>query len=326
MNNLEILRPYLEKWSYLPTRALARMIYNDNPIVFDSQESVRGMLRYYRGSNGEHNRKYAKREFLRDVAPQDNPYSLPDSDEAEYEHFSIPIGNSPTLVLSDVHIPYHSIEAITAAIRWAKDREVRSILLNGDIVDFHKLSRFTHDPSAREPLIEIEMVEEFLFTLKEAFDVPIYYKLGNHDERLETWMKLKAPELYGMPGTSLGDLLHAEKYGVQIIQARRIIKTGKLNILHGHEMFGGGGGVNPARWLFLKTGGNTMCGHFHRTSEHAEPNINGELQACWSIGCLSELHPQYMSLNKWNHGFSRVSFDNDRFKVTNLKIQDGRVL
>ena len=327
MDNLKIIEPYLEKYSDLPTRTLARMVYRDNPHIFTSEEDVRWVIRYYRGAAGDINRRRASRIYARNVKGPVNPFGLPDSDEMEYDPFIIPAGNSPLLILSDIHIPYHSISAITAALQWAKDREVGSILLNGDTIDFHRLSRFTQDPRAREPITEMEMAEELLYTLREHFPhCPIYFKIGNHDERFENWMKMKAPELYDIKGFSLDTQLQFGKYGVQIIPDRRIIKAGKLNILHGHEMFGGGGGINPARWLFLRTGGNAICGHFHRTSEHAEPNINGELSACWSTGCLSELHPHYAAINKWNHGFARVSFDSDIFKVTNLKIQDGRVL
>ena len=41
----------------IPSRTLARMIYALNPQGFDSVESVRSKIRYYRGKHGETDRK-----------------------------------------------------------------------------------------------------------------------------------------------------------------------------------------------------------------------------------------------------------------------------
>ena len=51
-----------------------------------------------------------------------------------------------------------------------------------------------------------------------------------------------------------------------------------------------------------------------------------DLLACWSFGCLSDLHPKWMPLNKWNHGFSFVELDKTgAFSVENLRIVDGAI-
>ena len=48
--------------------------------------------------------------------------------------------------------------------------------------------------------------------------------------------------------------------------------------------------------------------------------------ACWSTGCLCDLHPRYMPLNKWNHGFAIVDLDTaGGFSVRNFRIIDGKV-
>ena len=152
---------------------------------------------------------------------------------------------------------------------------------------------------------------------------------GNCD-RIEKYLLRKAPELYGLPGMDLPGLIAMVNgpesiRGIEWVKDHRVIRTGHLNHVHGHE-FRGGGGVNPARWLFLKTGTNTIMGHVHRISEHSEPNLRGQQISCWSTGCLSELKPQYMRHNKWNHGFAYVDVDSDgMFNVENRRIIDGKV-
>ena len=67
-----------------------------------------------------------------------------------------------------------------------------------------------------------------------------------------------------------------------------------------------------------------MAGHWHQTSEHAESTLGGRSIACWSTGCLCELHPPYMPLNKWNHGYAIVDVTaGGNFQVQNKKIIKG---
>jgi hypothetical protein len=115
--------------------------------------------------------------------------------------------------------------------------------------------------------------------------------------------------------------------GIEWVEDKRVIRSGKLACLHGHEFAGGGGGVNPARWLFLRTGENAVCGHFHRTSEHSEPSLSREARAAWSTGCLCDMRPSYMPHNKWNHGFAWIDVEVDgHFALKNLRIINGKVL
>ncbi len=112
-----------------------------------------------------------------------------------------------------------------------------------------------------------------------------------------------------------------------IIKDKRIMKAGDLNILHGHE-FGGSvfSPVNIARGLFLKGKVSAMQGHNHQSSSHSESNMNGEITTTWSLGCLCELHPAYLPINKWNHGFAIVEIDGQNFEVRNKNIHKGKVL
>jgi hypothetical protein len=69
-----------------------------------------------------------------------------------------------------------------------------------------------------------------------------------------------------------------------------------------------------------------MQGHHHQTSEHTETNMNGEITTTYSVGCLCELHPAYLPINKWNHGFAIVDIDGMNAHVRNFRIHKGEVL
>ena len=69
-------------------------------------------------------------------------------------------------------------------------------------------------------------------------------------------------------------------------------------------------------------------GHNHTTSEHTETDMNGKIVTTWSIGCLCGLNPDYMPLNKWNHGFAIVEMDEngEDYHFKNYRIFNGKII
>jgi hypothetical protein len=104
--------------------------------------------------------------------------------------------------------------------------------------------------------------------------------------------------------------------------------AGKLPILHGHEWFGGfAPPVNPARGLFLKAKESCIIGHHHRSSEHSEKNLSGQVTTTWSTGCLCGLQPEYAPYNNYNHGFAHVIVSSDgNYQVKNIRIIDYKIV
>ena len=72
---------------------------------------------------------------------------------------------------------------------------------------------------------------------------------------------------------------------------------------------------------------SSVIGHHHKTSEHTEKSLSGDVVTTWSIGCLCGLSPEYLPFNKWNHGFAFVEVDSDRnYKVHNKRIINGSIV
>jgi predicted phosphodiesterase len=324
MTKTQIARRYREQYGWdMPTLKLSRIMYKSESLSFKDVEDARRILRYIEGKTGKHDRKYTTKRQV-DDRPK-NPYSLPDSDETTYEPYNIEAKR--VLVLSDIHIPYHSIDALSAAFDFAKDEKPDAILLNGDTIDFHGLSRFVKDPKARSFAYELNAFKKFFEVLIQIFGCKIYFKLGNHEERYNHFLMMKAAELEGVDEFSLENIIKARAEGIEVIGDKRILKMGDLNVVHGHE-FGGSifSPVNIARGLFLRAKVSAMQGHNHQTSEHTETNMNRQITTTWSLGCLCELHPAYLPINKWNHGFAIVDIDGDNFHVRNKRIDKGKVL
>jgi predicted phosphodiesterase len=323
----------LAKWPDLPNLTLARKLYEDNPEVYTTLDNARASVRYYRGACGSKKRANVKIDNFQPAKQAiamgiPNPFFLPESDEVEWEPYVIPKAVTRLLILSDVHIPYHNVEAVTLAMQYGKDKAVNGIMLNGDILDFYGLSTFEKDPRKRRFSEELEMGRQFLRVLRKEFDgVPIYYKLGNHEERYERYLRIKAPELLDVAEFRMDVLLRFGELGVELIDDKRITQFGKLNIMHGHE-FGKSvfSPVNPARGLYMRGKENCIAGHNHQTSSHVEPSMNGHVVNTWSTGCLCELHPAYMPINKWNLGFAYAEREADNgFTVHNHTIIKGKI-
>lgn len=251
----------------------------------------------------------------------------PQSLEKGIEGFTLPTGLNKVLILSDVHVPYHNIKALQTAVAYGKKIGVDTVWLNGDTLDFYSISRHEKDPNERDLKREIEIGREFFGWIRGMFPkAKIYWKIGNHEDRWDKYLMDNANDLHWVDELQLSKLLRIERLGVEIVSTEKIAKLGKLNLIHGHEFKGGGGGANVARWLFLRTGATAACGHFHRTSHNIERQLDGSIVSCWTIGTLSELHPKWLPYNKWNLGFADVELeDNGMFMFNNKIIIDGKI-
>jgi hypothetical protein len=316
----------LKKYPNHPSLTLAKMLYNEHPKEFPNLEAVRAAIRRYRGQSGERIRKRTvNKEFYKEAGPY-NPFNLPEPQDENFEPYRI--DNSNGLIISDLHFPYQHNGAITSALEFGLKKNVDFILINGDLLDFAAISRHEREWRQRSPYEEFEAARQFLRELRKAFPkARVIFKEGNHDERWEKWLYVKAPELFDDPEFQLEVRLRLGELKMEIVKDRRPIKIGKLNVLHGHEMAGSSGGVNPARSTFLKTLDNVLVGHFHRTSNYVEASFGGNVISVQSLGCLCTLNPYYMRVNKHNHGFAYIEHDfiTGEYHLENKLIIKGKV-
>jgi predicted phosphodiesterase len=323
----EIVKGYLKRFPDTPSLTLAKKIYKENGKVFSNVQAARNSIAYYRGQRGDINRKKVSDKTFFKEAGSLNPFNLPESFANDFSPYII--SQSNTLIISDLHFPYQDNKAIELALNYGIEKKVNCILINGDLLDFATISRHEKDWRARTVFQEFEAARSFLFTLRKVFPkAKIVFKLGNHDERWEKWLYVKAPELFDDPEYRLEVRLKLGELKIETVSDKRPIRIGKLTVLHGHELAGGGaGGVNPARATFLKTMDSTLVSHYHKTSSHVETSMTGSVISVDSIGCLCGLNPLYLPINKHNLGFAHVELDikTGEYQLHNKKIVKGRV-
>jgi predicted phosphodiesterase len=324
----EMARELIAQFPNVSTILLAKMLHDRHPLDFPNLEAARSVVRHHRNEKSDRVVKNAVGERTPEQLKSAQGWAgIPKTDYKECEPFIMPKGNNRILVLSDIHLPYHDEQALQIAIDWAIEKKPNAIILNGDTMDMYQASRYVKDRRLRDLNGEIEMTRDFLKSLRELFDCPVYFKTGNHEVRYENYLKSVAPELLGIADFELRSILRFGELGVTEIKDKQIIKAGNLNIMHGHE-FGHSvfSPVNAARGLYMRAKANAIIGHHHQTSEHSEKDLKGDIVTTWSMGCLCGLAPEYYPYNKWNHGFAWVEFkENGDFEVQNKRIINGKV-
>jgi predicted phosphodiesterase len=248
-------------------------------------------------------------------APEAGGPSLPEPAALDYTPFAIDTTGTWG-VISDIHLPFHDLRTINSWVDDCKRMNVAGILLNGDVLDCFMVSDHFKESNKPRMKEEIEKGRQLLGYLRATFPrARIVYKTGNHDERLARYLATRAPEVFDLDDIQLEALLRAKDHGVEWVSEKRVIMLGKLPVVHGHE-YQGGGGVMPARWLFLRTGETAMTGHFHQPTFYSFRTITGHEVGMWSLGCACHLAPQYRPLNQWRHGWAMTEvFSGGAFHV-----------
>lgn len=255
-------------------------------------------------------------------------FNLPKSRAVAIEDVRIS-GVSKVLVISDIHIPYHDTPALNAALEYGYKRGADCIVINGDLLDLAPMSDHEKIPDRRMSLSEdLEACRHFIAELVREFPAAkLIWHEGNHEFRAPRYFMRHAKELYN---TEMGEhgiwLPRKTMFPGLWVRNSQTMQLGKLNIIHGNQYKGGG--IMAARTIFLRALDNVLSSDKHRTQEYIDKRIGGQIMGSWITGHLSEERPEWLSHNRWNHGWAFVEVDADGdggFAVENYKWINGKV-
>jgi len=246
-----------------------------------------------------------------------------------------PIKHPIAVVLADIHCPYQTKDVLSLTIEYCKTLNPKTVVVNGDLVDFYKVSYWRNDPQRMRFPDEIVECRKMVERISKAF--PNARKIlleGNHEMRLMNYLWSNAPELYGLDSLTIPELLHLNRWGWEYIvnrdklnQIKPSFKIGNIHILHGHEVRVGSGAVNLARLYYQKTLVNVLVAHHHQTQEYLVKKLDHSNEGGWVMGCLCPLSAEYMAVTNWNHGFTVLYYDDDGdVAVRHRKIINGKIL
>jgi len=330
-DSTKICREYREKYGMeMPTLKLARIIYKENPLQFKNVERARTALRYIEGKQGaELKARIKDTRFFKEEERSKNPYKLPQSYQEKRDAFILPKTCNNILLISDLHIPYHDIGAITIALDYGIENKVNTIFINGDLIDNAQVSRFERDMKKRSVKEEFDATKQFLVSLRDAFPhAVIYWLKGNHCARWEKFLEQKVSEIWDDPYFHLEQRLSLQEQSIILLDDKVLVKAGKLSITHGHHIFKGiFVPVSPARGAYMRAKQSIIVGHLHRASHHVETDLDGNTISCYSTSCLCELRPNYSPLvSNSTHGFAHITIEEDgNYIVRNYQIIKGHL-
>jgi len=232
------------------------------------------------------------------------------------------------IVVNDLHIPFQDRQAVKLFLKFVKFWKPERIFLNGDVMDFWEISRFTKPINIKSRLSdELSDTLEFLTELRQtAPKAKIDYLYANHEYRLEAYVMSNAP-LASEFFKTLDEVLELEKLDIVHHNnhlKENYLKYGKLHIGHWDKY--SKHSAYAAKALLEELGVSLIQGHTHKGGSHYKRDLAG-YKVAYENFCLCQLDSTYRLHPNWHQGFSIVLMDTKTgyFHVEQLPIVDGKI-
>lgn len=217
-----------------------------------------------------------------------------------------------TLYVPDMHRPYHNKRSVglmmNAAAGWGVDR----IVVIGDLLDFYSVSTHSKNPARSLKLDwEIKDGNKGLDELDALGAKDKRFTLGNHCDRLERYLRDRAPELFDF--LDVPSLLRLGERGWKVTGYKDHDTLGKLYLTH-DVGFSGRYAVYQTADAFNHS---VVTGHSHRMGYMVENDATGKTpRVSAQFGWLGDTEQvEYMHRAKarkyWPQGFGYGYSDSD---------------
>lgn len=253
------------------------------------------------------------------------PAEIPDGWCKPIPPYVIP-GPRKILGLWDIHAPAHDKEKLQAALKYGKRQGCDAVFIGGDFLDGYKISRFAHTPNAPSFQLELQIGVQILTAIAKYFPNALrIFKIGNHEDRLDNYIRNNAPELWTDEGDAIKDRLRLKELDYSLVLSSQITTAGDLGLFHGHEI-PGGGTVAPARNKFLRAYANIICGHHHTSQSFSVRTVHGKELCSWIVGMLASVAQEYARINQYTQGFAIIETEaSGEFNVENKRFINGEI-
>lgn len=247
------------------------------------------------------------------------------------------------VVLPDTQLPYDDRRGLKAVIQFIKDIQPDEVIHIGDVMDFPQPSRWNKDTAGEFQGSVFRDAEDakrrLMEPLRDAFDGPIGFHEGNHDERPRTYLAKYAPALAESNAFNLDVLLDFDGFGVKLLP--EFYKVGKDWITtHGHR-----GSISLSRYAghtalgaAVKFQTSVVIGHTHRLGQTAhsygyDSKVRKTVHGV-EVGNLMDMRQAaYLkgAAGNWQQGFAVLTVEGNYVRAETVPIYnktftfDGRV-
>lgn len=234
-----------------------------------------------------------------------------------------------TFLWPDTHCPDHDKRAVACAVQALRVVKPQELLILGDFLDCKAPARWSRG-RAEEYVAgldhEAAAGRGVLAQIRSVYDGPISFIEGNHEERIDTYVRNCAPGLVGIvPGVP--ELLDFAGFNVELREQPYPIAPG-VRAIHGVKLTSTQQAAGQSAFKErMRLGHSIVQGHTHRLGVGWDSQ---ERSRFWlEAGCLLDFgkaeYVPFLNPN-WQQGFAMVHEDRQRVWPEVVPIHNGRAV
>ena len=240
------------------------------------------------------------------------------------------------VVISDTQLPFDDRRALQAVIKFIKDFQPDEVIHIGDVMDFPQPSRWNKGTAGEFEGSVFKDCEDakrrLLDPLRQAYDGPIGFHEGNHDERPRVYLSKYAPALGESGAFDLDVLLDLKNFGISMLPEFYKVAPDWITT-HGHK-----GQITLSR-IAAQTATNAakkfntsvVMGHTHRLGVGNDSTGFDQRVKKWVTGMevgnlmdMKKAHYLKGGTGNWQQGFGLLNIDGSHVKAETVPIHKGR--
>jgi UDP-2,3-diacylglucosamine pyrophosphatase LpxH len=189
-------------------------------------------------------------------------------------------------LLPDSQVPYHDPKFMRALIRFVGDSQPDKVVHVGDFLDAPEPSRWNKGAAgeyAGTLQDSLDKASGLLGELRAVYGGPVVLKMGNHDRRIQDYVRRYAPALGSLRNLEFEELIQADAHSVEVVHGLYDVAPGWI-VAHGDEGSLSRIAGATAAGLATKFGKSVVCGHTHRAGLiPASTGYNGNVRSRWGL-------------------------------------------
>lgn len=234
---------------------------------------------------------------------------------------NLELRSGTVLIGSDFHIwPGEESTCLRAFKKFTEDIKPNVVILNGDVMDFPRISRHPQNwETAPDPQEEIEAAQDHLQDIVSRCKKGAgkYWCLGNHDARFELMIANAAPQYRGVRGVHLSDHFGAWEKAMSVF-LNEDHEAGRTMVKHRLA-----GGMHATYNNTRKGGVSVVTGHLH--SQNVRPISDYTRFDRYGVdtGCVADKEHKAFAYHEdspvdWRSGFALLTYRDGRLMYPEL--------
>lgn len=195
------------------------------------------------------------------------------------------MNNTSTFIVPDMQIPFHDKRYVQRMMNLIKDLQPSRVIFIGDNVDCTApsvWSKGTGEEFAETLQLEFDIWSELATDLRKEYDGWIGVHMGNHEKRIESYLRNKAPAFSSLRSLKLENLMALDSFGMERLPDNYDVAPGWITHHGDYASLSDIAGRSASNYS-AKVNKSVIMGHTHRAGIIAESfGYNGRWK--WRYG------------------------------------------